>query len=208
MRTIEPLVAAIVLLAWCTLGTQARPLTGGVVDLVFNVENLMFSVEDLSAKVQSVWVHETPSETRIELPADILFDFDKADIRAIAELALKRAAALIRKDAHGMTVIAGHTDAIGSPAYNEKLSEQRSAAVLKWLVERKGLDGARFQAKVSVPRVRLHRTQDPMAPTTRKAASATDGWRLSSATDNTDPQSQDAACCGPVAKASPRTAPS
>jgi len=147
MRIIEPLVAATVLLAWCPLGIQAQPLTGGVVDLVFNVENLMFSVEDLSAKMRSVRVHETPSETRIELPADILFDFDKADIRATAEPALKRAAALIRKGAHGMTVIAGHTDAVGSPAYNEKLSEQRSAAVLKWLVEREGLDGARLQVK-------------------------------------------------------------
>jgi outer membrane protein OmpA-like peptidoglycan-associated protein len=147
VQLIERLIAVAAVLAWHPLSVRAEQLSGQIVDLVFNVESLVFRVEDLGGGVQRLQIRETATETRIELPADILFDFDKFDIRASAEPALKRAADLIRKGARGATMIAGHTDAKGSPAYNLKLSEQRSAAVQRWLVEREGLDGARFQVK-------------------------------------------------------------
>ena len=109
--------------------------------------DLIFKVEDLGGKVESLQVRETATETRIELPADILFDFDKADIRPAAAPALKQAAEIIRKGARGTVTVEGHTDSKGSAGYNQKLSERRSASVQKWLVEREGLRGTRFQSK-------------------------------------------------------------
>jgi outer membrane protein OmpA-like peptidoglycan-associated protein len=134
------LLAAIVLGVLCATVAHAQEHAGQILDLIFKVE-------DLGGKVESLQVRETETETRIELPADILFDFDKADIRPAAAPALKQAAELIRKGARGTVTIEGHTDAKGSAGYNQKLSERRSASVRKWLVEREGLRSTRFQAK-------------------------------------------------------------
>lgn len=134
------LLAAVVFGACCAAGAQAQEHAGRILDLIFKVE-------DLGGKVESLQVRETETETRIELPADILFDFDKADIRASAAPALKQAAEIIRKGARGTVRVEGHTDAKGSAGYNQKLSERRSASVQKWLAEREGLRGTRFQSK-------------------------------------------------------------
>jgi outer membrane protein OmpA-like peptidoglycan-associated protein len=127
--------------------SRLADLAGATRDLVFVAIDLVpsrpldleFRVENVSSEVQALQVRETATETRIELPADILFDFDKADIRAAAETALNQAAEVIRKGARGTVRIEGHTDGKGTPAYNQKLSERRAAAVRKWLAERAGL---------------------------------------------------------------------
>jgi outer membrane protein OmpA-like peptidoglycan-associated protein len=134
------LLAAIAFAALCATPANVQEHAGKILDLIFKVE-------DLAGKVESLQVRETETETRIELPADILFDFDKADIRSAAAPALKQAAEIIRKGARGTVTIEGHTDAKGSAGYNQKLSERRSASVRQWLVEREGLRGTRFQSK-------------------------------------------------------------
>jgi outer membrane protein OmpA-like peptidoglycan-associated protein len=137
----ERLLAVATLVALCAMGAQAQQqLSGEVIDLIF-------PVEDLGGNAQSLQVRETATETRIELPADILFDFDRADIRPSAETALKQAADVTRQRARGTVTIEGHTDAKGAAAYNQRLSEQRSASVQKWLIEREGLRGVRLQIK-------------------------------------------------------------
>jgi outer membrane protein OmpA-like peptidoglycan-associated protein len=149
------LIAAAALALLCTMSAQAqqqlsghvRNLNFSVQNLVFRVENIIFKVEDLGGAVQSLQIRETPTEVRIELPADILFDFDKFDIRTAAEPALKQAADVIRKGARGTVLIEGHTDSKGSPAYNRKLSERRATSVLTWLVEREGLRQVRFATR-------------------------------------------------------------
>ena len=126
---------------------QSANLSGATLDLTFATVNLaigppldlVLRVEDMGGQVQALQVRETATETRIELPADILFDFDKADIRPAAEAALRQAAEVIRKGARGTVRVEGHTDAKGSPAYNKKLSERRAASVQKWLASREGL---------------------------------------------------------------------
>jgi outer membrane protein OmpA-like peptidoglycan-associated protein len=71
-------------------------------------------------------VKETASDVRIELAADVLFDFDKATLRPEAEATLAKAAALIEERAGGSVRIEGHTDSKGDDAYNQKLSERRA----------------------------------------------------------------------------------
>ena len=65
----------------------------------------------------------------IDLPADVLFDFDKATIRPDAEPALARAAELLNSYPRAQVSIGGHTDAKGDDAYNEGLSLRRARAV-------------------------------------------------------------------------------
>lgn len=63
------------------------------------------------------------------------FDFNKANIRPDAQPILDQAASILRGHPDVHVAIAGHTDAIGSDAYNLKLSEQRAAAVKGYLVD-------------------------------------------------------------------------
>jgi outer membrane protein OmpA-like peptidoglycan-associated protein len=111
--------------------------TGKVLDLVFRVE-------DLGGKVKNLEVKETDQEIRIELAADVLFDFDKADILPKAQEALKQAAGIIRDKGKGTVRVEGHTDAKGSDAYNQKLSERRAAAVKAWFIEKEGIRNLEF----------------------------------------------------------------
>ncbi|HEV3456967.1 MAG TPA: OmpA family protein, partial [Thermoanaerobaculia bacterium] len=79
---------------------------------------------------------ESALEVTVSLPADVLFDFDKAEIRPDAAAALARLATVIRAYPAGRAEIQGHTDAKGNAAYNQALSERRAEAVKRWLVER------------------------------------------------------------------------
>lgn len=65
----------------------------------------------------------------VDLPADVLFDFDKATIRPDAEPALARAAELLKSYPGAQVTIGGHTDAKGDDAYNEALSLRRARSV-------------------------------------------------------------------------------
>lgn len=108
------------------------------------VLDLVFRVEDIGGRVQELQVRESNTEVRIELAADVLFDFDKADILPKAQAVLKQAAGIIRDKAKGQVRIEGHTDAKGSDAYNQKLSERRAVAVKTWFAEKEGLQGVSF----------------------------------------------------------------
>ena len=90
---------ALLLVVLGTVSAAAQERPGEVIDLAFPVVELRFPVEDMAAKVQTLQVKETATETRIELPADILFDFDKFDIRPSAAEALKQAADVLRQRA-------------------------------------------------------------------------------------------------------------
>ena len=110
----------------------------------FKILDLVFRVEGVGGQVQDLQVKETDTEVRIDLAADVLFEFDKADIRAAASDALKQVARMIREKARGSVRIEGHTDAKGTEAYNQGLSNRRAESVKKWLVEKEGLKDIRF----------------------------------------------------------------
>ena len=106
--------------------------------------DLVFTVESMGGKVQDLEIKETETEIRIELAADVLFDFDKADLLPKARDTLKQAASIIRDRAKGNVRIAGHTDAKGDANYNQKLSERRANAVRDWFVTKEGLQNVKF----------------------------------------------------------------
>ena len=106
--------------------------------------DLVFRVQDLGGKVQDLQVKETGQEIRIELAADVLFDFDKADLRPAAQKTLHQAAGIVQEKAKGVVRIEGHTDSKGNDAYNQKLSERRAASVKNWFIDKEGLGKVQF----------------------------------------------------------------
>jgi len=87
---------------------------------------------------------ETATTIEVTLPADILFDFDKAEIRPSAQGALHEVAQVLRERAHGPVTIQGYTDALGGESYNQRLSERRAIAVRTWLGANEGLATMQF----------------------------------------------------------------
>jgi len=76
----------------------------------------------------------TPEQAiSIDLPADVLFDFDKADLRPDATPSLDKAAELIKSYAIAPLTVRGHTDGKGTDAYNDSLSQRRAEAVARVL---------------------------------------------------------------------------
>jgi outer membrane protein OmpA-like peptidoglycan-associated protein len=112
--------------------------------LKFKVLDLVYTVKDIGGKVLDLKVKETDTELRLELAADVLFDFDEADILPKAQNALDQVAGLLRQKAKGAVRIEGHTDGKGSAAYNHKLSARRADAVKNWLAKQAGLERIRF----------------------------------------------------------------
>jgi outer membrane protein OmpA-like peptidoglycan-associated protein len=92
-------------------------------------------------------VKESDTEIRIELAADVLFDFDRANLRAEAREALGRVAGIIREHPRSKVRVEGHTDAKGAEGYNQKLSERRARAVRNWLAKDGGLSRTGFIVK-------------------------------------------------------------
>ena len=88
------------------------------------------STEELRTQVQAV---DTGDGTAVSLPNDILFAFDSSALRPDAIETLARVAELVRREGVAQVEIVGHTDAIGSDAYNLELSERRARAVQAWL---------------------------------------------------------------------------
>jgi hypothetical protein len=56
---------------------SAAEQSEAVSDLKMQILDLVFKVEDLAGAVQDLQIKETDTEIRIELAADVLFDFDK-----------------------------------------------------------------------------------------------------------------------------------
>ena len=69
--------------------------------------------------------------------ADILFDFDKATLKRDVEFNLVRIATILNQYPEMTIVVEGHTDNIGTPEYNLKLSEDRAVAVFDFLVSQR-----------------------------------------------------------------------
>ena len=90
---------------------------------------------------------ETDRGTVIALPGDVLFDFNKTDIRASAKATLDKLAQLIESDADAKVMVEGHTDSKGDETYNQTLSERRAAAVRDYLKDVRGIAGGRMTVK-------------------------------------------------------------
>jgi outer membrane protein OmpA-like peptidoglycan-associated protein len=125
----------------------AVDLTFGTVDLNFRTEAVAGAVQAVAGVVQALEVKETPTEIRIELSADVLFDFDKADIRPDASKVLSQAADVLKDHATRRVVIEGHTDGKGSDEYNQRLSQRRAQAVKRWFQERAGLKSMTLETR-------------------------------------------------------------
>ncbi len=76
-------------------------------------------------------------ETRkVTFAAEELFDFDKAVLRPAGKTKLDTLTTELNGVNYETILVTGHTDRIGSPQYNQKLSERRAGAVKAYLISK------------------------------------------------------------------------
>jgi OOP family OmpA-OmpF porin len=75
-----------------------------------------------------------------------LFDFGKADVKPSGKEAIDRFSTDLKGADYALITVVGHTDRIGSHAYNMKLSAQRADAVKAYIVESAGVPADKIEA--------------------------------------------------------------
>ncbi len=83
-----------------------------------------------------------PTAEKVTFAADAFFDFDKATLKPEGKAKLDDLASKLNSLNLEVIIAVGHTDSVGSDAYNQKLSIRRAEAVKGYLVN-KGVDAKR-----------------------------------------------------------------
>ncbi len=78
------------------------------------------------------------------LPSDLIFEFNRAELRESAKVGLMKLVLLIDKNPNLYCWIEGHTDLIGGEESNLRLSQMRADAVKSYLVKSTGLNADRI----------------------------------------------------------------
>jgi OOP family OmpA-OmpF porin len=87
-----------------------------------------------------------PAAERVTLNADMLFDFDKADLRPAGKAALDEFVDKTRDITPEVILAVGHADRFGTEDYNQRLSDRRVASVRTYLLA-KGIESNRLHTE-------------------------------------------------------------
>ena len=88
-----------------------------------------------------------PMPTKVSLSADALFGFDSASIKPEGQQLLNKMASDLSGVQYDVITVTGHTDRIGSKAYNQKLSARRAEAVSRHLVDVAGIRAGKITTR-------------------------------------------------------------
>jgi outer membrane protein OmpA-like peptidoglycan-associated protein len=116
-------------------GTAAGAIVGAMMD----------KQERELRQIQGVDVQRTaPDELKVTVRNEVLFDFNSAALRSASRDSLREMADVFQKYPNTTISIQGHTDSVGSVAYNKGLSERRAGSVERYL-EELGVSGSRME---------------------------------------------------------------
>ncbi|MCE3604385.1 OmpA family protein [Massilia sp. P8910] len=91
----------------------------------------------------AVVVAPAVTSEKVSFSADALFDFDKAILKAEGKSKLDDLSAKLQGINLEVIIAVGHTDSVGTDAYNQKLSIRRAEAVKAYL-QAKGIEANRI----------------------------------------------------------------
>lgn len=87
-----------------------------------------------------------PVPKRVSFSAESLFGFDRAVVRPEGQAELDKFSRELAGTSFDKITVEGHTDRLGSTAYNQKLSVERAETVKNYLVNSGKLDGGKIAA--------------------------------------------------------------
>ncbi len=133
--------------------------------LMADNEELRTQLQMMNAKLDFLLAQMKKQDEAIELPVEsyteeaatalnegkrlilqnMLFDYNKARLRGSSERELDKLAEFLLAHKDIKLTVSGHTDAIGDPGYNLRLSRARAEAVVSYLVS-KGVSASRLKS--------------------------------------------------------------
>ena len=117
------------------VGAAVGAVAGGAVGHYMDKQQQEFD-SALAAEQQNnqVEIQRLQDETlKIDISNEVSFDFGRADIKPSFQPALNKVAGVLQRYPNSVVHVVGHTDSVGSDAYNQRLSEQRAQAVIDYL---------------------------------------------------------------------------
>jgi outer membrane protein OmpA-like peptidoglycan-associated protein len=146
MKKISMLVFVIMMLTFvAAVGAEVRP--GGLPALEQNdkIRNCNCRTDSSSCAQTVAYRSDIMEKGRQTL--DVEFDFNKSIIKQGYYKDIDDLAQVMKDNPDLKVVIEGHTDNVGTAAYNKKLSQRRAEAVKKYMVEEDGINAHRITAK-------------------------------------------------------------
>ncbi len=110
---------------------------------LFYSENLDF-ISDTASSVEKEFLLKPLEKGKSIVLNNIFFDFNSSELKVSSQVELKRLYLLLRDNPSLKIRISGHTDNIGTDAYNQKLSLERALALRDYLLER-AIDSERIE---------------------------------------------------------------
>lgn len=131
------------------IGAGIGALAGGAVGAYMDVQEAK-----LREQLQGTGVSVTrlDDELILNMPGNVTFAFDSADIRADFYAVLNSVSLVLKEYEKTVVEVTGHTDSTGAAMYNQELSERRAASVGRYL-EAQGVQPVRIVTKGFGPRM-------------------------------------------------------
>jgi outer membrane protein OmpA-like peptidoglycan-associated protein len=100
--------------------------------------------KELKLEIPGAIVERVGEGIQVTFASGLLYDFDSDVIRPEAGLNLRTLASSLKKYPDTQLLIVGHTDALGTTAYNQDLSARRASSASRYLTMQ-GLSSSRMQ---------------------------------------------------------------
>ncbi|MCK4409327.1 MAG: OmpA family protein [Candidatus Eisenbacteria sp.] len=113
------------------LGAVVGGAAGGIIGNYMDEQ-----VAEMEADLEGTKIERVGEGIKITFDSGILFDVDRAELRAEAEENIAKLAAILNKYDDTNIMLEGHTDSDGAEDYNMALSERRARAVENYLAQR------------------------------------------------------------------------
>src|SRR5690606_28140791 len=109
-------------------------------------EEQTVAVVETGEPIPTAEVEPEPVAEAVRVGLEGKFDFDRAEVKSGSYDDTRSLPDCMKEDGQTWTVVEGHTDSVGTDAYNQRLSERRANAVRDVLVNQHGLDSSRIEA--------------------------------------------------------------
>lgn len=126
-------------------GAIIGAVVGGVAGAVIGAQ-MDKQAKELEQNIKGAKVERVGEGIQVTFDSGLLYDFDSDVVRPEAKANLRELAASLAKYDGSDLLILGHTDQLGSEAYNQMLSERRANAGASYLISQ-GVSGTRIATR-------------------------------------------------------------
>ena len=126
-------------------GAIIGAVVGGVAGTIIGAQ-MDTQATEMEQTIKGATIERVGEGIQVTFASGLLYDFDSDVVRPEAKTNLRELAASLTKYPDTELVIIGHTDQLGSSAYNQERSERRSNAAATYLISQ-GVSGTRIGAR-------------------------------------------------------------